>query len=204
MNTDPLEQLWHSPANQAAPAAGEKLVAPFLADLRRRRRWHAAWLAWTLLALGSVTVCAAVQLFRRDAAVRLDAWPLAAMLAFPWFIALRFLRRFVAEGGAPAHATQPWSAVLAWAIAHNRAAQRRLAWIAALFVVMLPVSAFAIRHLHATGKATTDQAWSMAAVFAAAFAGGGAFMLWNYFARLRPEQRRLAAQQHDLSAAPSP
>ncbi len=204
MTTDPLDQLWQSPANQPSPSVADRLVRGFLTDLRRRRRWHAVWLAWTLLVLTAVTVLAVAQLSRLESTALLAAWPMGLMLAGPWFVALRFLRSFITEKTFPTPTTQPWSAALAAVVDQNLAARRRLAWIAGLFAVMIPISGFAIVHLHATGKTTPGQAWSMVLFFAVALAAGGAFMLWTLVARLRPEQRRLTAHQRALAATPQP
>jgi hypothetical protein len=70
--------------------------------------------------------------------------------------------------------------------------------VGALFVVMTPLLALALWQLHATGKTSVSEAWSMALVFGVVLGSGAAFMTWRFRRRLLPERRKIDALLHDL------
>ena len=201
MNTDPLNALWNSPANVPATNAGQQLAAHFLARLRQHRRFQAWWLGWTFLSLTGVTSLVVSHLIRNGAGGVAGQWALWPLLALPWGAAFVFLHRFRQEGSTTTGPTPTLQAALSAAHAANRAERRRLLGIGALLVVTAPVSALVIRQLHVAGKATTDQAWSMALVFGVGLALGGTFVLWRYWQHVVPERRRIESLLRDLEAA---
>jgi len=58
----------------------------------------------------------------------------------------------------------------------------------------------AVRQLYASGKATADQAWSMALVFAIGLLLGVAALWIRDRFRLQPEKRQIEALLRDLDA----
>ncbi len=200
MNTDPLHALWNSPRNVPTADAGQQLAAVFVARQRRNRQLLTWWLVWTFLALSSVTTLAIVNLTENGAASLSGQWALWPILALPWCAAFVFLRRFRQEASTLVHCTANLRSALSSALASNLAERRRLSLVGGLIVLTAPITALAIRQLHEAGRATIDQAWSMAAVFGAGLALGGTFVLWRYWHVLVPESRRIDSLLRDLDA----
>lgn len=201
MNTDPLNELWNSGANQPDGEAAQRLASHFAGRLRRRRRLQAWWLGWTLFALAAVTILALTQLARQGASAFAGQWALLPLLALPWFVALRFLRVFFRADAGAAKSSLPLRAALVAAQASNLAERRRLSIIGGLLVVMLPVVALSVWQLHVGGKASVDQAWSMALVFGAFLALGVTGVVVRYRRFVLPEKRTIEALRRDLEAA---
>jgi len=204
MNRDRLNDLWNSDSNRPDTVAGAYLAEQFLAGLRRRRRWQVAWLTWTFFALTVITVWAAVHALAQGVSSLVSQWSLIPMLALPWIVALRLLAQFRRERTPEPDAALPLREALAAARLSNLAERRRLAFIGLLLAVMTPVVGLAVWQLHGAGKATANQAWSMAAVFGAALALGGLTVALRLGFRLQPEGRRLEALQQDLESTGSP
>jgi hypothetical protein len=204
MNTDPLHALWNSPSNVPTADAGQQLAAVFSARQRRSRQLQIWWLAWTFLALSSVTALAIVNLTENGASSLSGQWALWPLLALPWCAAIIFLRRFRREGSAPVDCSANLRSALRIALASNLSERRRLSVVGGLIVLTAPIAALAIRQLQEAGKATIDQAWSMAAVFGAGLALGGMFVLWRYWHVLVPESRRIDSLLRDMDAPNSP
>ncbi|MBI2514078.1 MAG: hypothetical protein HYV96_19065 [Opitutae bacterium] len=202
MNHDPLHDLWCSPANQPDSSAGRAAAAQFAAQWRRRRRWQAAWLAWTFLALTAATALAVTQVLRGT----VDLGPRAALvplLGLPWLAAFYFLRRHLRQGAAAPHAGEPFGEALRHAEQANAAERHRLTVIGWLLVAMTPVSALAVFQLHAAGKASAHEAWSMAAVFGVALAAGLCAVVLRLRRRLQPERRLIEARLRELVSSAS-
>lgn len=204
MNSDPLHALWTSASNQPAPAVGRQLADRFVARLRRRRRFQAGWLAWTLLVLSAVTVLVLRQTLLRGPAEILAQWALLPMLGLPWLAALYFLQTYRREARVPAAVERSLRAALVAAQASNRAERRRLALVGGLLAAMLPLSALAVWQLHAAGKAPGNQAWSLAAGLAAALAAGAVVVAGRYYWQLRPERRMLDLLLRELETSDRP
>lgn len=200
MNTDPLHALWNSPGNAPAADAGQQLAAVFVARQRKRRQIQAWWLGWTFVALSSGTVLVVSHLFRHGPGGVSGQWALWPLFVLPWCAALIFLRQFRQEGSASAGSTTTVQAAMLGARASNRAERRRLSIVGALIVITAPITALVIRQLHYAGKATMDQAWSMALVFGGGLALGMTFVLWRYWHHLVPESRRIDSLLRELDA----
>ena len=198
MNADALNDLWNSAPNRPPADAGARLAADFVARLQRRRRVQAWWLAWTFLALTVVTGVVVTQLVTRGAAGVAGQWALWPMLVLPWGAAFVFLRQFRRESAVNEAARSSLRVTLLTAQAANRSERRRLAAIGALQSAAVPLSAIAIRQLYLSGKATVDQAWSMALVFGLALAVGGGVVFWRYRQHLVPERRKIESLLRDL------
>ena len=201
MTTDPLNDLWNSPPNRPEADAGERLASHFVDSLRKRRRFQAWWLAWTFFALTGVTTVAVLHVVSQGPAGVAGQWAMWPMLALPWSVALIFLRRFRQERVAASLVAPSLLAALLSALAGNRAERRRVVGVGVLLLVTAPMSALAIWQLRLAGKATTDQAWSMALVFGAALMLGGGFVLSRYRHHLVPEGRKIEALLGDLASS---
>ncbi|HEY0943786.1 MAG TPA: hypothetical protein VGD81_00905, partial [Opitutaceae bacterium] len=129
-------------------------------------------------------------------------WALWPLLLLPWSAAIHFLRKFLREGAPPKSSIPPLRDALLTARQGNRAERRRLAVIAILLGALAPITAVAIRQLHLAGKASVNEAWSMALVFGLALALGGGSVAWRYRRRLVPERRRLESLLRDLESNP--
>lgn len=202
MKHDPLHDLWRSPANQPDSSAGRAAAAQFTAQWRRRRRWQTAWLAWTFLALTAATALAISQIFRGSLHLGSNA-ALAPLFALPWLAAVHFLRRHLQQGAAAPHAALPFDEALRRAEQANAAERHRLTVIGWLLVAMTPVCALAVFQLHAAGKATAHEAWSMAVVFGVALAVGLCAVVLRLRWRLQPERDLIAARRRELDASTS-
>lgn len=202
MNHDPLHELWHSAANQPDAATERRAAEQFAARWRRRRRWQGVWLAWTFLALAGAAALALIQLRRGTATLGAQTM-LVPLFGVPWIAAVHFLRVFVQQGATLPHAGQPFTEVVRSAEQANASERHRLRVIGALLGMMMPVSALAVRQLHAAGKASASEAWSMAAVFAVGLTVGLTAVVWRYRARLLPERRLIEARLREITAAPS-
>ena len=201
MNNDPLESVWNSAANQPPGDTGERLATRLLASIRRDRRRQAWWLTWTVLSMSAATMLAARSAIRSahwgDAAA---LWPLLLLLGVPWIATIVFLRRFLRTRRSDHACHLALRTVLATAQTHLLAERRRLKGIALVIAVMTPVGGLAVRQLYASGKATADQAWSMALVFAIGLLLGVAALWIRDRFRLQPEERKIEALLRDLDA----
>lgn len=202
MNHDPLHDLWHSAANQPDAAAERRAGEQFAARWRRQRRLQAVWLAWTFLALAGAAALAFVQL-RRGSVTLGTQTMLIPLLGVPWLAAVHFLRMFVQQGAALPDAGKPFAAVVRSAEQANAAERHRLRVIGALLAIMVPVTALAVWQLHAAGKASASEAWSMAAIFALGLTIGLTAVVWRYRTRLVPEQRLIEVRLREIAAAPA-
>jgi hypothetical protein len=202
MNHDPLHELWHSTANKPDAAAERRAAEQFAARWRRQRRWQALWLAWTFLALSAAAALAFVQL-RRGSVTLGEQTMLVPLFGVPWLAAVHFLRKFLQHGAALPHAGQPFAEVVRSAEQANTSERHRLRVIGVLLVTMAPVTALAVWQLHAAGKASVSEAWSMAAVFALGLALGLTAVAWRYRTCLQPERRLITARLRELEAISS-
>ena len=199
---DPLHELWRSAANQPDAAATRAAAEQFTARWRRRRRLQAVWLAWTFLTLAGAAALAVVQ-WRRGAVSFGTQTMLIPLFGGPWLVAVHFLRVFLQQGAAAPLAGQAFAEVVRCAQKANAAERHRLRVIGALLVVMVPVTALAVWQLHASGKASVSESWSMAAVFAAGLGLGLLAVVWRYRARLMPERSLIEARLREIAAASS-
>jgi len=196
MTQDPLNELWNSTANRPAIDAGQRLASQFVARMRRRNTFQLMWLVWTLFAMTGITALTMIHLARNG----LDGqWTLFLMLALPWFVTLHFLRAYSRRTRLERVAL-PLGAALAAARASNRVERRGLVFIGIYLAIMAPIIALAVWQLHAAGKASVNQAWSMAFVFGAILTLSAAGMAVRYRRYLLPEMRMIDALLRDLDA----
>lgn len=202
MNQDPLHDLWRSAANQPDVAAERRAAEQFAARWRRQRRLQALWLTWTFLALAGAAALAFAQL-RRGSVTLGTQTMLIPLFGVPWLAAVHFLRVFVQQGAALPHAGQPFAAVVRAAEQTNASECHRLRVVGALLATMMPVTALAVWQLHAAGKASVSEAWSMVAVFTLGLTSGLAAVVWRYRTRLLPERRLIEGRLREIATAPS-
>ena len=99
MNMNDLHQVWNSNSNQLSQAGARTLAQDFTRRIKRRRRFQAAWLIWTFLALSAVSLLAIRGTARGMGHTDLE-WSLLLLLILPWAFAFKFLRRFLHEGAS--------------------------------------------------------------------------------------------------------
>jgi hypothetical protein len=198
MNTESLNELWNSSANRPERDAGKRLASHFISDLRRRRRLRAFWLAWTSFLLTGASVLAFGHLARNGLEGVTGQWALLPLLALPWMALVYFWRAFFREGAVSGESALPLRAALVAAQAANNAERHHLRLVGWLFAAMVPVTALAIRQLHAAGKAPGNQAWSMAVTFGVIFILGGLGLLARHRRQLLPERRTIEARLREL------
>ncbi|ACB75536.1 hypothetical protein [Opitutus terrae] len=202
MTTNALDELWRSSPNEPLADAGARLAAHFVTRLRERRRLQGWWLGWTFLALTGATALALAQLVQQGPLEFAGQGALWLLLLLPWSAAIHFLRKLLREGVPPKTSIRSLREALLAAREGNRAERRRLAVIAILLGALAPVTAVAVRQLHLAGKASVNEAWSLALVFGLALAVGGGIVAWRYRRRLVPECRRLESLLRDLESNP--
>lgn len=200
MKSDPLSDLWNSDANRLGPTEGERIAAEFVTRLRRRRRFQAWWLSWTVLALSAVTLLALGQLLGSGASAGelVSQWTLVPLLILPWLATAYFLRAFFSENRPSANTARPLPDVLIAMSASNARERRRLVVVLALLGATTPIAALAIHQLQLVGKVASNEATSMALVFGVALALGGAAVALRLRFRLQPERRRIELLLRDL------
>jgi hypothetical protein len=204
MTTDGLDDLWNSAPNRPPAEAGARLATHFVTRLRKRRQFQRWWFAWTFLALTGATGIAVTQLVKHGVAAFAGQWALWPMLLLPWSAAFLFLRRFYRDGPVRQSTISSVRTALVAARAGNLAERRRLVRVGMLFCTMVPITAVAIWQLHLAGKASVDQAWSMAVVFGFALLLGGGFVTWRYRRQLEPERRKIESLLRDLESPKLP
>lgn len=192
MTTDPLDQLWHSPANQPPLDAGPRLASEFVTRLRRRRTFQAWWLAWVFLALTAATTLGVIQIVRSVPGDFSRQWTLAPLIVAPWFAALHLLRDFCRQPSLPVGVALSVSETLRLVEAANRSEVRRLTVVRGLIGCAIPLSGFAIWQLREIGKLPGQQMESMAVVFALALVGG--------FTAVTVRRLRLLAEREVIEA----
>jgi hypothetical protein len=191
MNFAELETIWNSADNRPTAAEREKLTHHVLAWVRRHRRRDIIWLAWTFGVLTIMTSFAAWLLFATDKVNLAAEWAAVPLLLVPWWFAFLFLRRFLRPAGSHCRGDMPIADALAAALKTNEAAQFRLRAVGLLYAVFLPVLAVSMWQLHAVGKASSRELFSMAMFFGGVLLLSGAGVFARYRFRLKPQQQQL-------------
>ena len=196
MNFAELQTIWNSPANRPNPAQREKLTQQLLAWVRQQRRHQLIWLAWTFAALTGITSFAAWLLFATGKVDLGTEWALLPLLLVPWCFAFLFLKRFLKPADPLTSGDVPIADALTRALKANEAAQFRLRAVGALYTIFIPILAISIWQLHAAGKASAREIFSMAVFFGSVLLLCGAGVFARYRFRLKPQHEHLKSLLH--------
>ena len=191
MKPDSLEMLWHSAPNQPNPSAMETHRAAFAVALARRRSRFTVAMSVVSAVLATLTVAFLRALLLASPTDRVGGWVLVILLAFPWVAFVLFVRRHLRLRDEHPDYSGSIADAIGSAMAENRFAQARLRTIALLHAASLPLLGFGVHQLWAAGKATTDEATSLAAVLAVFLVVTGGGLAYRYFALLRPRDKAL-------------
>ncbi|HLP77096.1 MAG TPA: hypothetical protein VK327_09270 [Candidatus Paceibacterota bacterium] len=198
MNFDEIQNTWNSPRNIPPTEQQQKLAEQFTRQMKRRRRFQAAWLVNTFVALTIITGIA-VRVVARGRVDSAQEWALFPLLAVPWTFAIVFLRRFLKPGDATQQGELPITDSLRNALAANRSSQTHLRLVGVLYAVFIPVLALTLRQMHAVGKVSAHELVSMIGFFGVALAISGVVVAVRYFAGLRPQEKRLTGLLAELT-----
>lgn len=157
MNFAEIEHVWRSPHNRPTPAQLDREKQQFVADLRRRHRGFAIFIAVVIGVLTLVSARLVAQVvWAAPGAERIEVfreWGALVMLVLPWGAALFFLREYRRHRRRHAECGQSICASVRALLDENRLNRARLKWVAVLhgaFLLVLPVIVYQLR---AVGKA---------------------------------------------------
>ncbi|MDB6078552.1 MAG: hypothetical protein JWO82_2299 [Akkermansiaceae bacterium] len=190
MNLTELQKNWKS-SHDHLPAPEQKMLAEdFARRMIRRRRFQSIWLANTFiwLVIGTGVVIRAVVLGKTDLA---REWSLLPLLLVPWGFAIHFLRQHLRPAARRSPGEKPLVDSLRGELEANRTSRSQLKWVGALYLVMIPLLALAMRHLHAAGKVSAGELTSMGSFFGGILFVSAAGVAWRYFGRLSPQRDQL-------------
>lgn len=198
-----LEAAWRSSANNPSRAASDYLMRDLTATLQRRRNS----IRGTLVAGGvmlSLLALRAAYDFMRGGAQPIDfsrESAVALLLLIPIVMLGIILQRYRTHARRYTDVRALPEAFRAL-LDDNAFARQRIQLVAAAYVVLIPIAAWAIRQLGEVDKMAPAHQQQMGIVFAIGLSLGAAYMAFKYFARLLPERRRLEAliQQYDAAA----
>jgi hypothetical protein len=200
MNLNEMQNAWNSPRNTLPTEQHQKLAEYFTRQMRRRRRFQAAWLVSTFFWLTLITTLA-VRMLAQGKVQPAHEWGLFPLLLVPWLFALHFLRSHL-KSAPPTHDGElPVVDSLRAALASNRTNQFHLKLVGILYLIVVPALALSMHQLHVVGKASSRELTSMAALFGIALLISGTVITLRFFLRLRPQQRQLNTLLTELNAA---
>lgn len=199
MNPNEMQTAWNSPRNNLTSEQQRQLAGQFSRQMIRRRRFQAAWLVWTFIALTAGTLLATRAIHAGNAKLN-EEWELFPLLIVPWAFAFYFLRRHLKPAGSEARGEMPVVDSVLASLASNRAERSHLRMVGILYAVMIPLLALAMRQLGAAGKASSSELASMAVLFGGVLLLSGAGIAARYFTRLLPQQKRLEALLAELTS----
>lgn len=190
MNLIELQKTWNSSGNRFSVHQQEMLVEDFARRMIRRRRFQSIWLTTTFLwlSVGTGLAIRAVILEKTNPA---QEWSLFPLLLVPWGFAIHFLRQHLRPSAGVSRGEDPLVDSLRGELKANQAGRSRLKCVGALYLIMIPLLALAMRHLHVAGKISPRELISMAAFFAVILLVSAAGVAWRYFARLSPQRDQL-------------
>ncbi|MCW1885549.1 hypothetical protein OKA04_12490 [Luteolibacter flavescens] len=190
MDLAELQKTWKSPLNDLPAPERTMLVTDFARRMIRRRRFRSIWLATTFLWLALATAAAAraVVLGRTDS---LERWCMFALLLPPWGLAIHFLRHHLRPEAGFTSGQRSVRESVAGELGDTRTGMRRMQWIGLLQLVMIPLLALVVRHLHAVGKVSSRELMSLSVFIAIVLSVSAAGMAWRYFGCLSRRRDRL-------------
>lgn len=191
MNSDPIETLWRSAANQPTPAEMERQLAVLALSIERRSRRFVLAMSVVALSLAGVTVALLSALFRAEPVGRIAAAGLVALLLLPWAALTLFIRRRLRLKDQHPDYSRSTADILGALLAETRVVQARVRTIALLHSISLPLLASAVYQLWSGGKATGSEVASLATVLAILLTTTGGGLAYRYFGLLRPRERAL-------------
>lgn len=196
MNTDDhvLERLWHSQSNQATAGQLEAARQALGRRLRRRSRLFAGALATASVLLASLTAGLILRPISDNDSV------LAVLLAPAWLALVLFVRaewRFRRGHGSSEPSIREG---LRAHLERNRLARRRLATMAVLHTLALPLWVLGVQQLQENGRVAAAQIPSLIAVFAVLLGATALGFVLHLVRHLRPEQKNLEALLRSYTA----
>jgi hypothetical protein len=157
MNFDDIQQTWRSPQNQPSAAQLETDKMKFIADLRRRRRGNALFLALIFALLAFMTGKIVLHALWPDPALdRIDftrEWGVILMFALPWIAWIVMLRLDRRHRGLHANYDRSINRSVAALLDENRMERVRYKVVGVLLVVSVFVLPIIVFQLRAVGKA---------------------------------------------------
>ena len=193
MNLDELQRLWNSGGNQPTAEQRDRMINQFTSSLRRRRRQELAWLVWSFFVLTLLTGLAGWLLLGTDKVNLTAEWSVIPLLLIPWGFAGLLLKRFFRRRLPAQRGDVAIAQSLAAAMAANKAERVKLKTVGILYVITLPVLAFAIWQLHSVGKVSSRELVSLVTFLGSALALSAGAVLARYRFGLVPEGRKLKA-----------
>lgn len=200
MNLNEIQNLWNSPSNQVPDTEQERLARQFVKQMIRRRRFESIWLIITFAWLTVISVLA----FRNLAEGKLSPsieWAVFPLLIVPWAFAIHFLQRYLKPAISASRGESPVAESFRAALVSTRAEQSQLKWVAALWLILVPVLIVAARQLEAAGKVSPRELECMTVFFGGAFLASGLGIAIRYFGWLSPRRRRLVGLLDELETA---
>lgn len=200
MNLNEIQSLWNSPSNQVPDTEHERLARQFVRQMIRRRRFESIWLIITFAWLTVISVLA----FRNLAGGKLSPsieWAVFPLLLVPWAFAIHFLRRYLKPPVSASRGESPVAESFRAALFSTHAEQSQLKWVAALWLILVPVLIVAARQLESAGKVSPRELECMMVFFGGAFLVSGLGIAIRYFGWLSPRRRRLVGLLDELETA---
>ncbi len=190
MNLNEIQSLWNSPSNQAPDPEQERLARLFVRQLIRRRRFQSIWLIVTFAWLTVISVLVVGNLADGKLSPSIE-WAVFPLLLVPWVFAIHFLRRYLKPPVSPSSGETPVAESFRAALVSTRAEQRNLKWVAALWVILIPILFVTGRQLLTAGKLSPRELDCLMVFFGGALLASGLGMAIRYFRWLAPQRRRL-------------
>lgn len=198
MKMNEMESVWKSVHNNLPTHEQQRVADQFARQMIRRRRFQALWLINTFFWLTLLTGIA-IRSIITGKTIPGQEFGLFPLLLAPWAFAIYFLRRHLKPAEPAARGELPIVDSLRLALASNQETRSHLKLIGVLYIIMIPLLALAMHQLHVAGKVSGREVTSMAIFFGAALLVGTGGITIRYFARLRPQQRRLNALIAELA-----
>jgi hypothetical protein len=191
MNLDELNEVWNSSGNRPTVEQRDEMINRFTMILRRRRRKELGWLVWTFFVLMLLTGFACWLLLGTNKVHLPVEWGVIPLLLIPWVFAGLFLKRFLRRPARMHRGDVTIAESLAAAMAANKAERSKLKTVGIMYLITLPVLAFAIWQLHTVGKVSSRELVSMVTFLGSALTVSAGAVLFRYRFGLRPEGHKL-------------
>src|SRR3569833_2022886 len=190
MTSNEIQNVWNSPLNNLSAHQQTQLAEKFISQMNRRRRFQSFWLTYTFAWLSIITAIAfwSIAIGKTKLA---HEWALLPLLIVPWAVAVYFLRDHLKSTTARAQDGLSVVETLRAALAANLNRQTGLKIVGGLYVVFIPFLVLVMRQLHAAGKISERELFSMTVLFGGALLVSALVMSAFFFKRLLPQQRRL-------------
>lgn len=200
MNLNEIQQAWNSPSNRPRNTEHERLARQFARQMIRRRRFQSIWLIVTFVWLTLISVLALGNLAKGNLDPALE-WAVFPLLIVPWAFAIHFLRRYLKPAAPIARGESSVVEAFRAALASTRAEQTNLKWVAALFVILIPILIVDVQQLQTAGKVSPHELSCMAVFFGGALLASSVGLAIRYLGFLAPQRRRLDGLLGELDDA---